>query len=552
MRLKISPDEQIRTTSIRVVDKEIKEKLLSYVYSYKHFENMVLILIQQNYGLFKEGKTENDFPYLSSYQVMRAVIRGTDGGKNKAKADYIKEKYKENQLMQKIIELGRTLKIHNLSMILNTVKSNFKSFFTKIKKGDKDARPPRPKKLAKVTHFAIPLDINAWSFLTKDQMGINLSNQMFYVFLGHENLIKVVGRLKNIQAVTIQMSNGEIYLKISYRHQFSPKPRKAIESSEVKELRDSLKQWKEEIKENPEIAQEPGVAELICKTEDSLERALARAKEAEQNIPEAKEAGIDIGVNNLAAIFVNDTKTQSLIIAGNIFKHYNAKFNRFIASLASSIAQLRNCLKERAETETEQRLQELQKFRSFLYEKRNRFFQDQFHKISKRILEYLHKHNVTDLYISKNLAELKNNGNCRLKKPAKQNFIQIPFIKLLDYILYQALEYGIRVHVVDESYTSKTSSISSDVVQIQQNAKQNKPVLTNDFKGSRVKRGLFKDTSIFKILNADINAAVNIVKVGTRKAFDWLKGFLFKLCNPIKIKCDWEFVRFLRANTNVG
>lgn len=67
---------------------------------------MILILIEQNYQLFKERKTENDFKYLSSYQVMRAVIRDTPGGKDQEKADYIKEKYKDNDLMKRIIGLG--------------------------------------------------------------------------------------------------------------------------------------------------------------------------------------------------------------------------------------------------------------------------------------------------------------------------------------------------------------------------------------------------------------------------------------------------------------
>ena len=128
----------------------------------------------------------------------------------------------------------------------------------------------------------------------------------------------------------------------------------------------------------------------------------------------------------------------------------------------------------------------------------------------------------------------------------------MPIIKLLEYIEYKALEFGIRVHLVDEAYTSKTSSISGDVVQIQNLARQNKPIVTNDFQGSRVKRGLFKDSVLGKIFNADLNAALNIIKIGTLKSFDWLKDFLFKFCNPIKLISDWELICFLRVNTIVG
>ena len=76
------------------------------------------------------------------------------------------------------------------------------------------------------------------------------------------------------------------------------------------------------------------------------------------------------------------------------------------------------------------------------------------------------------------------------------------------------------------------------------------PDLTNAFKGKRVKRGLSLDTVINKVFNADINAAVNHIKVGTGKCFAWLKDKLFKLCNPIKIKSDYEFCKLLKGLQN--
>jgi len=78
------------------------------------------------------------------------------------------------------------------------------------------------------------------------------------------------------------------------------------------------------------------------------------------------------------------------------------------------------------------------------------------------------------------------------------------FIKLLKYIEYKAQEYGIRVHYVDERYTSKASCISDDIRGI-----PNGYCLTNAFNGKRVKRGLFLDAVINKIFNADINGAIN-------------------------------------------
>jgi putative transposase len=152
---------------------------------------------------------------------------------------------------------------------------------------------------------------------------------------------------------------------------------------------------------------------------------------------------------------------------------------------------------------------------------------------------------VSDVFVSKNLAELKNNGECVLSKAVRQSFVQIPFIKLLKYVEYKAQEYGIRVHYVDERYTSKASCISDDIRGI-----PNAYCLTNAFNGKRVKRGLFWDALIKKVFNADLNGAANHIKVGTGKCFAWLKDKLFKLCNPIKIKSDYEFCRLLKSLQN--
>jgi putative transposase len=61
---------------------------------------------------------------------------------------------------------------------------------------------------------------------------------------------------------------------------------------------------------------------------------------------------------------------------------------------------------------------------------------------------------------------------------------------------------------------------------------------------------LFLDTEVFKIFNADIKGAVNQIKIATAKSFERLKNSLFKLWNPIKIKSDYEFCKFLKTMQN--
>ena len=58
------------------------------------------------------------------------------------------------------------------------------------------------------------------------------------------------------------------------------------------------------------------------------------------------------------------------------------------------------------------------------------------------------------------------------------------------------------------------------------------------------------DTRINKVFNADINGAVNHIRIGTGKSFDWLKDYLFKLSNPVKIKSDYEFCKLLKGLHN--
>jgi len=64
--------------------------------------------------------------------------------------------------------------------------------------------------------------------------------------------------------------------------------------------------------------------------------------------------------------------------------------------------------------------------------------------------------------------------------------------------------------------------------------------LSHAFNGKR-KGKSFYDTAINEKFNADLNAAVNHIKVGTNKSFEWLKDKLFKLKEPIKIKSEDKF-----------
>ena len=80
---------------------------------------------------------------------------------------------------------------------------------------------------------------------------------------------------------------------------------------------------------------------------------------------------------------------------------------------------------------------------------------------------------------------------------------------------------------------------------MQVKAINNKPILTNDLNASRVKRGLLKDKVSNIVFNADINGAINHIKIATHLKFKWLENYMFKIANPLKIKSDYEFNNLL-------
>jgi IS605 OrfB family transposase len=301
-------------------------------------------------------------------------------------------------------------------MVLRRFKKDFSNYFRAIK--DWKVNPskytgmpqmPKPRKMSQLLNYSIPLDgANGWS-TKKNLIGINLKKKMRYFYIG--KIIKNGKVLdKTIQSVAIKMRNSEIYLSFSY----------------------------------------------INENEKSTESTIQKPQELDPI--ELNRAGIDIGLNNLISLFINDKKSQSIIVGGARYKYYNSKFNRFIAKLNNSISEevieyktviKKDKTKVQIPIKWTKKGHRLKRYISFLYRKRNDFFETEFHKISKRVVEYLEINDVKRLVLSKNLAQLMNNGECNLRKKTKQNFIQIPFIQLIHYIEEKAIKNGIEVIFIE-------------------------------------------------------------------------------------------------------
>lgn len=150
---------------------------------------------------------------------------------------------------------------------------------------------------------------------------------------------------------------------------------------------------------------------------------------------------------------------------------------------------------------------------------------DLFHKVSKFIINYCVYNKTANIIIGYNKGWKES---IHMNKANKQTFKYISFLKLIEFIKYKAQLVGIKVITLNESYTSKCDALNEEKI-----------CFHDTYSGQRVKRGLFK-SEIGKVINADINGAINILRkyiaenvVGEsfnlKKIID--SGLLF---NPIK------------------
>jgi putative transposase len=111
-------------------------------------------------------------------------------------------------------------------------------------------------------------------------------------------------------------------------------------------------------------------------------------------------------------------------------------------------------------------------------------------------------------------------SNVNLGKKTNRNFYQIPYKRLI-YKLDEALKMrNKRLLILKESYTSKCDALALEEVNYH-----------DKYKGTRVNRGLFS-SSVNKLLNADINGAINIM----RKHIPLTRVSGNNLCNPIILR----------------
>lgn len=212
---------------------------------------------------------------------------------------------------------------------------------------------------------------------------------------------------------------------------------------------------------------------------------------------------IDFGLNNLLTCYDN-VHGKPFIINGKPIKAMNQYYNKKKGEKQSKIKKNHN--------------KNWCNSLSILTTKRNNKINDYLHKSSKYVVDYCVKNKISNIIAGYN-KEWKQEIN--IGKVNNQNFVNIPFDKLICMLKYKCQLNGITIKLIDESYTSKCSALDLEEI------KKHKT-----YTGKRIKRGLFKNRD-GKLINADVNGSLNIGRKELGDVFIPTDiGFVF---NPIKI-----------------
>ena len=208
-----------------------------------------------------------------------------------------------------------------------------------------------------------------------------------------------------------------------------------------------------------------------------------------RNLNQSNALALDLGINNLVTAVSNTGK--SFIVDGRKLKSINQWFNKENARL-QSIKDKQHFGKK---TTNRQKA---------IVRDRNNKVNDYMNKTARIIIDYCISNDIGTLIAGYNITFQRNS---HMGKQNNQNFVNIPYGHLRDKLSYLCELNGIVYIEQEESYTSKASFWDND----------NIPVYNNDnpkeyeFSGSRIHRGLYK-TAGGKVLNADINGALNIMR----------------------------------------
>ena len=183
---------------------------------------------------------------------------------------------------------------------------------------------------------------------------------------------------------------------------------------------------------------------------------------------------VDIGLRNIVTLASTASGIHPVVVKGGALKSINAMYNKDVASLQSHGKKGHRRAK---------------------IMKRTCRINDMMHKVSRFVVRFCLQNDLGTI-----------------------NFVNIPFNRLINMICYKAEEYGIKVIVREESYTSRQSALDFDPLPNfgDKNANQ------VSSSGKRI-QGLFIRSN-GQIINADVNGCLNIGR--KELGDDWLRKLI--------------------------
>ena len=194
-----------------------------------------------------------------------------------------------------------------------------------------------------------------------------------------------------------------------------------------------------------------------------------------ENVAEAKgnlRAGVDLGIVNLATIYVEDG-TWYIFKGGGVLSQYEY-YSKKIRSVQKLLA--------RHGQRTSRRLR-------LLYDKRGRFLRHALNSMVRRIMRELREKGVGEVVVGYPKDIARHHGNKLTVNFWNYGYTIRRFKEVGE-------ELGIRVITAPEPNTSKDCSLCGEA-----------------HEGGRVERGLYKCPRMGKVINADLNGARNILHI---------------------------------------
>lgn len=198
-------------------------------------------------------------------------------------------------------------------------------------------------------------------------------------------------------------------------------------------------------------------------------------------------AGIDLGVENFATLSFSNGQVP-LILKGSELKSLNHGYHRLIAKAQAELP------KGQHSSHAIHRL----------WSRRHWILQSKIHQMTAFLTTLFDEMNIDTVVIGKN-SHWKT--ALSFGKVLNQRFASLPYQTFIEQLTYKCRLRGIQVILQEESYTSKASFLDGDLLPVYGE------VSNPQFSGRRIQRGLYQAAN-GRLINADVNAAYNILKKG--------------------------------------